>query len=44
MIRASRLDSLGLAAGSLEIVLAGFMEVFYIIGREIKQRCLTRRS
>ena len=44
MIRASRLDPLGLAAGSMEIVLAGFMEVFYIIGREIKQRCLTRRS
>ena len=44
MMRASRLDPLGLAAGSLEIVLAGFMEVTYLIGREIKQRCLTRRS
>ena len=44
MIRASRLDPIGLAAGCLEVVLAGFLEVSYLIGREIKQRCLTRRS
>ena len=44
MIRASRLDPIGLAAGSMEVVLAGFLEVLYLLGREIKQRCLTRRS
>lgn len=41
IIRGLRLDSNGVVLGCLTVVAAIFLEVFYLLGREIRQRCIT---
>ncbi len=42
IIHRSRIDTFGLALGGMAVVLAGFLEVSYILFREIRQRCIMR--